>query len=105
MKAENTKIALALLSCDPYMTIWAKKADLTEFKLRLLKHDFQLYNTMDEVDFKRWVLGLPGNGIMAVANQVYPALNENVPDEEPDELLQTMARRFAPHLSAIINAL
>jgi len=101
----NAKISLALLFCDPYGRKWAKSSGLTEFKLRLLKQEIKLYDTMDEVDFKRWVFQLPGNGVQTVAGAVYPVLNESIPDESPDELLQTMARRFSSHLSALINAL
>jgi len=98
----NAKISLALMFCDPGMTAGAKKADLREVTLRLLTHDFE--PSLEPIDFKRWVLGLPG-GIMAVANQVYPVLKENVPDDNPDEILEMMALRFTAHLSALTQVL
>jgi len=101
----NAKVALALLFCDPGMTGWAMRAGLRDVTARLLTHDFTDQPHLDEMDFKRWVLGLPGNGVQAVAGAVYPVVAEPVPDESPDELLEVMALRFTAHLSAITHAL
>jgi len=98
----NAKVSLALLFCDPGMTAWARREGLREVTSRLLTHEE--CKTIEPIDFKRWVSTIPG-GVKTVAEAVYSVLNERIPDEEPDELLEIMALRFTQHLSAITQVL